>query len=94
MCSLFEVAIRRKALQDYTFSDGSIHVPAGATVCVSAYDLMHDPHVYPKPDEFIGDRFVPQNSESQQKVTEVSDKFPVWGYGSLAWYVCPPAVQD
>jgi len=63
-------------------------VPLGGTACVSAHDLMHDPQTYPSPDTFQGARFVPtEDGAPQSKFTDVSEKFPVWGYGSLAWYV-------
>ncbi|KAF2274907.1 cytochrome P450 [Westerdykella ornata] len=83
---LDKFAIRRKALESYTFSDGFPSVSKGGIVCVSAYDLMHNLNYYPRPDDFDGSRFVPKATEQQSKFTEVSDKFPVWGYGSLA---CP-----
>ena len=54
-------------------------MPAGATVCVSAYDLMHDSETYASPDTFDPTRHA-------GRFVDVSDKFPVWGYGSLA---CP-----
>ncbi|KAI0095586.1 cytochrome P450 [Daldinia grandis] len=77
-------AIRRKALEPYTFSDGSLSVPSGATVCVSAYDLMHNPQTYPDPTSFNPSRFLPKESNGQQrKFTEVSEIYPIWGYGSL-----------
>lgn len=79
------VAIRRKALRPYTFSDNSIFVPQNATVCVSAYNHMHDPKTYPEPDSFIPTRFSPDSYSQQHKFTDVSETFPVWGYGSLAW---------
>ena len=82
----FTVAIRRKALVDYTFADHAAYVPAGSTVCVSSYNLMHDAQVYPNPDDFNGHRFVTTKSKARgTKLTEVSETFPVWGYGSLAW---------
>ncbi|KAH9988480.1 cytochrome P450 [Xylariaceae sp. FL0662B] len=81
------LAIRRKALEPYTFSDGSVSVPAGATVCVSAHDLMHDPQIYVEPDAFEPSRFLSHNLQNlQRRFTEVSETFPTWGYGSLA---CP-----
>ncbi|KAK8010137.1 cytochrome P450 [Apiospora arundinis] len=84
------LAIRRKALEPYDFSDHSLSVPAGATVCVSAYDLMHDSRTYAEPDAFDPTRFLPRKDSSttqqQRKFVEVSESFPVWGYGSLA---CP-----
>ncbi|KAI0186876.1 cytochrome P450 [Xylaria flabelliformis] len=80
------LAIRRKALEPYTFADGSLSVPAGATVCVSAYDLMHDAQSYPDPYSFNPSRYLANNHVSQSKFTDVSESFPVWGFGSLA---CP-----
>ena len=80
------LAVRRKALQPYIFTSGSPHIPAGATVAVSSYDLMHNSTDYPSPNDFQPRRFI--NTESSvrgTKFTEVSEKFPVWGYGSLAW---------
>ncbi|KAI0481374.1 putative cytochrome P450 [Xylariaceae sp. FL0804] len=78
------LAVRRKALRPYTFSDASIHAPGGATVCVSAHDLMHDPRTYSSPYSFDPTRF--RSEKGQQRFTEVSESFPVWGFGSLA---CP-----
>ncbi|KAK2615929.1 hypothetical protein N8I77_002650 [Diaporthe amygdali] len=85
------LAIRRKALEPYTFSNGTLSVPKGATVCVSAYNLMHNPETYPGPDSFEPARFLPDNPKDQQrKFTEISETFPVWGYGSLA---CPGRIH-
>ncbi|KAI1379887.1 putative cytochrome P450 [Hypoxylon crocopeplum] len=84
---LDKLAIRRKALEPYTFSDGTVSVPNGATVCVSAYDLMNDSRTYVAPDTFNPERYLQSDpSKQQRKFTEVSETFPVWGYGSLA---CP-----
>ncbi|KAK6955952.1 hypothetical protein Daesc_003599 [Daldinia eschscholtzii] len=60
------LAIRRKALEPYTFSDGSLSVPSGATVCVSSHDLMHNPEIYGEPDSFNPSRYLPKESDSQQ----------------------------
>jgi cytochrome P450 len=81
------VGIRRKAVLPYDFADGTIKVPQGATVCVPAYDMLHDPSRYPHPEEFNGARFLPKDGSKQEaKFTQVSHDFPMWGYGSLA---CP-----
>lgn len=81
------LAIRRKALEPYTFSNGSLSVPSGSIVCVSSYDLMHNPETYVQPDSFDPSRFLKQSLNGQQRrFTEVSETFPIWGYGSLA---CP-----
>lgn len=80
------LAVRRKALKPYTFASGSPQVPAGATVTVSSYDLMHNSTDYPSPHDFQVRRFIETESSVQgTRFTEVSEKFPVWGYGSLAW---------
>ncbi|PVH92176.1 cytochrome P450 [Periconia macrospinosa] len=84
---LDKLAVRRKALQPYTFASGSPQIPAGATVAVSSYDLMHNSTDYPSPDDFQPRRFMDKGSPVRgTKFTEVSDRFPIWGYGSLA---CP-----
>lgn len=81
------VAVRRKALKDYTFSGGTPFCPSGSTVCVSSYDMMHNEKDYPRPNDFQPRRFVDTDSPVRgTKFTEVSEKFPVWGFGSLA---CP-----
>ncbi|KAF2825057.1 cytochrome P450 [Ophiobolus disseminans] len=81
------LAVRRKALQPYTFAAGAPHVPAGATVAASSQDAMRDSAHYPQPDVFQSRRFVDTESEARDtKFTEVSEKFLVWGFGSLA---CP-----
>lgn len=68
------VAIRRKALQDFTFSDGGPYVPAGSTACVSSYDLMHDENSYPNASKFDGRRFVSGTSRTDgTRFTDVSD---------------------
>ncbi|KAK5997455.1 Cytochrome P450 monooxygenase penP-like protein [Cladobotryum mycophilum] len=80
------LAIRRKALGPYIFAHDSVFVPSGATVCVSAYDLMHDARTYAEPDSLDPTRHLPKDGKDQRKFTDVSETFPVWGYGSLA---CP-----
>ncbi|KAI0410100.1 cytochrome P450 [Xylaria palmicola] len=87
---LDKLAIRRKALESYTFSDGSISVPAGATVCTSAYDQMHNPEVYPNPNSFEATRYLSNDDVKQSRFTDISESFPVWGYGSLA---CPGRIH-
>jgi cytochrome P450 len=80
------LAVRRKALKPYTFISGSPQVPAGTTVVVSSYDLMHNSTDYPSPHDFQLRRFIETKSSVKgTRFTEVSEKFPVWGYGSLAW---------
>jgi len=71
-------------------------VPAGRVACLSAQDIMNDEVNYLNPEIFDGSRFVnaaqedvkirDQGSDSGfSNFTDVTDKFPIWGYGSLAW---------
>lgn len=82
-----KVNVRRKAMKDYTFSDGNLHIPAGETVCVSSYNASHNPDTYPDPETFDGRRFVDGNhKDTTKKYSDVSEQYLIWGYGSLAWY--------
>ncbi|KZZ88360.1 cytochrome P450 [Moelleriella libera RCEF 2490] len=84
------LAIRRKALEPYTFASGggSIHVPQGATVCVPMKDILSNPSRYAQPESFQPHRHISrgQGRDQHSKFTDVSETFPLWGYGSLA---CP-----
>ncbi|KAL4770178.1 cytochrome P450 [Aspergillus nidulans var. acristatus] len=85
--SLDKVAIRRKALTDYTFSTGSPVVRAGSILCVSSYDQTRNGKIYPHPEQFDGMRFL--NGRCKDKLprfADVSENHLIWGYGSLA---CP-----
>ncbi|KAL9124411.1 MAG: hypothetical protein Q9217_006253 [Psora testacea] len=94
---LDKLAVRRKALQPFTFSHGGPHVATGQIVCLSAGELMHNELKYPSPSEFDGLRFVenhatgsagsPVNDVRGTPFTEASKDFPIWGLGSKAWYV-------
>lgn len=95
-----EVAIRRKALKPFTFSKGGPHVAVGDIACVSAWDIMHNEEKYPKAHEFDGHRFInsppahPKESKHLRShdsnirgttLTDASQDFPIWGYGSKVW---------
>ncbi|KAH8700861.1 putative cytochrome P450 [Talaromyces proteolyticus] len=85
--SLDKIAIRRKALEDYTFSDGYAQIPAGATICADSYAASHNPQVYPAPETFDARRFTNgQCHDRANRFTDVSENYLIWGLGSLA---CP-----
>ncbi|KAL4738245.1 cytochrome P450 [Aspergillus similis] len=85
--SLDKVAIRRKALTDYTFSTGSPVVRAGSILCVSSYDQTRNGKIYPDPDQFDGMRFLNGRCKDKPfRFADVSENHLIWGYGSLA---CP-----
>ncbi|KAL4947594.1 cytochrome P450 [Aspergillus filifer] len=84
---LDRVAIRRKALTDYTFSSGSPSVRAGSILCVPLYGVARNGRIYPDPEQFDGKRFLNGRcKDTSRKFTDVSENHLIWGYGSLA---CP-----
>lgn len=79
-------AIRRKALQNYHFANGGWLIKTGVVACVSANDILRNKDAYPDPHEWDGNRFVTTNSPVQgSKFADVSEYFPTWGFGALAW---------
>lgn len=92
-----EVAIRRKALEPFTFSNGGPHVAVGDIACVSSWDIMHNEEKYPTAHEFDGHRFINDSHITSKHLrsqdddvrgttfTDASQEFPIWGYGSKAW---------
>lgn len=82
---LDELAVHRKALQPYPFASGSPQIPAGATVTISSYSLMHNSTNYPSPNSFQPQRFMDEGwPVGGTNFTEVSHKYPIWGHESLA----------
>ncbi|KAH6946600.1 hypothetical protein HPB50_014158 [Hyalomma asiaticum] len=51
--------ITRKCEQDFMIAGRKL--PKGADIQMSIYNLHRDPKVFPKPEEFIPDRFFPEN---------------------------------
>lgn len=44
---------------------GNYKLPAGATVVLGIYGLHHNPDVYPDPESFKPERFLPEQSEGR-----------------------------
>jgi cytochrome P450 len=81
----------RKALADFTFSDGTL-VPKGAWIVASTYAPHADPGLYPNPEAFQPWRFYDMRhakpeSEASYVSTSIGTGFLGFGYGSHAWYV-------
>ena len=76
----------RKALVDYTFSDGT-SIPAGTHVTTGVLSAHRDEKNYPNPNEFDGFRFVNYNSDedSNAQVVATSKEFLSFGHGRHAW---------
>lgn len=54
-------AISRTTLEDFKLSD-EITIPGGSSIFIGIYALHHDPELYPNPEIFDPDRFLPENS--------------------------------
>ncbi|KAH7075664.1 cytochrome P450 [Paraphoma chrysanthemicola] len=81
------ISLRRKAVQPFTFKDGT-HVAAEDWVCVPQRPLLRDAAIYPNPDTFDPFRFMSHNTGTQKasKFTDLSPDYPMWGLGKQA---CP-----
>ncbi|TFK24508.1 cytochrome P450 [Coprinopsis marcescibilis] len=62
------VGIARKAMKDFTFSNG-VHIPKGVSVVAASHGIHHDPDIYENPDNFDGFRF----SDIRETGTEEMD---------------------
>ena len=82
------VSIRRKAMQPFTFPDGT-HIEKGQWACVPQRALMRDPARYPNGDTFIGTRYLSDQAKSSggemTRLTDLDHFFPFWGLGKRAW---------
>ena len=50
----------RKVTKDYKVADSKVVLKKGSTVMASVYAIHHDPEFYPEPEEFIPERFTPE----------------------------------
>lgn len=57
--------IARHIKQDITLPSNGKKVPAGATVIITTYKLHRRPDVYPNPDKFDPDNFLPERSANR-----------------------------
>ena len=84
------ISMRRKALELYTFKDGTT-VSIDDWVCVPLRGFLQDPRLYPNADYFDGRRFMRQERPSAStenagyKFTDLKPAFPLWGLGKHAW---------
>jgi hypothetical protein len=81
------VSLRRKAMKDVTFSDGTF-VPKGTTVSAIMKARQCDEKLYANAKVFDGFRFSNmQFDKSRKSVTSVGLDFLPFGHGRHAWYV-------
>lgn len=88
-------SMTRKALQDYTFADGTF-IPAGTTISAPSHSVHHDGQFYDNPRQFDPFRFSRMRDDDgegtrHQMVSTSTDYIP-FGHGRHAWYVLNPPV--
>ncbi|KIK70413.1 hypothetical protein GYMLUDRAFT_32417 [Collybiopsis luxurians FD-317 M1] len=65
-----------KAIKDFPISDDYV-VPSGSMVIPSFYNSLHDPQVFPQPDEFLPERWLDPSSSANTN----PKNYLVWGSG-------------
>lgn len=92
---LTAVGSTRKALKDFTFSNG-VTIPKGTLVAVPIMGVHHDETLYENPHEFDGFRFsrmLEKGGESPKyNATNLSEEFLIFGNGAHAWSVASIAL--
>ncbi|KZT64524.1 cytochrome P450 [Daedalea quercina L-15889] len=82
-------SMTRKALQDFTFSDGTF-VPAGTTLSAPSHSVHHDGQFYESPDVFDAFRFARMRADdgegTRHQMVATSTDYITFGHGRHA---CP-----
>ncbi|EGN93634.1 hypothetical protein SERLA73DRAFT_189361 [Serpula lacrymans var. lacrymans S7.3] len=83
------ISMSRKALKDFTFSDGTF-IPAGCIVSVAAYPIHHDADIYADPHVFQPFRFADlregEGEEVRHQMVSTNPEYIPFGHGRHA---CP-----
>ena len=53
--------IERRLLEDYTFKKNEINVPKGGSIVLPIWSIHHDDTLWPEPESFQPERFLPEN---------------------------------
>ena len=89
-----------KGMSRKVMKPGGVNLPdgrrlsQGTTVCISGWGLHHDKDIFPRPSEFVHDRFMRVDDEEMEKkisyaayaAAGTNEHFVVWGIGKHA---CP-----
>ena len=80
----------RKALKDFTFSDGTF-VPKGTTIVAAIRSIHHDEEFYENADTFEPFRFADLREEDgealKHQYASTTTEYLPFGLGRHAWYV-------
>ena len=84
------MSLARKALKDFTFSDGT-SIPKGTLVGVAARSVHYDEKFYENPNAFEPFRWADMRGEDEEEgskyqfVSTATEYLP-FGHGKNAWY--------
>ena len=71
-------AIPHHSTADVATKDGRVRIPAGTTVFTNIHQILHDPDLFPNPDEFRPERFL----DSEGKLARIESNM-VFGFGEF-----------
>lgn len=60
--------LNRECTENYKVPGSSYTMQKGTAILIPILGLQRDPKYYPKPDEFIPERFSPENSKSFEEM--------------------------
>ena len=79
------VTLSRKALKDYTFSDGTF-IPKGTLIAAPTLSLHHDKNFYENPEVFEPFRFADMRGDGpKHQFASTSMEYLPFGHGKHAW---------
>ena len=83
------MSLTRKALKDYTFSDGTF-IPKGTVMMAAARCVHYDEEIYPNAHTFEPFRFSDLRGEdgegAEHQYLSTAPEFLPFGHGPHAWY--------
>ena len=83
------MTLSRKALKDFTFSDGTF-IPKGTLITAPTVSLHHDKNFYENPDVFEPFRFAHMREEdgkgTKRQFASMSTEYVPFGLGKNVWY--------
>ena len=54
------VNLQRTNITDYKIPNSTVVIPKGQSIIIPVYAIQHDPDIYPDPEKFDPDRFLPE----------------------------------